>query len=77
MKSSTWPFVHVPAGRKGVGSAVHRAAMLRRARNSQARHLAWSEQRQETDAMAVIQLLDREEWEGQTTTQVRLEGFVE
>ncbi|XP_049419604.1 SPRY domain-containing SOCS box protein 3 isoform X1 [Epinephelus fuscoguttatus] len=47
-----------------------RAAMLRRARNSRARHLAWSEQRQETDAMAVIQLSDREEWEGQTTTQI-------
>ncbi|XP_035521799.1 SPRY domain-containing SOCS box protein 3 isoform X1 [Morone saxatilis] len=47
-----------------------RAAMLRRGRNGRARHLAWSETRQETDAMAVIQTSDREEWEGQTTTQI-------
>ncbi|XP_042252623.1 SPRY domain-containing SOCS box protein 3 isoform X2 [Thunnus maccoyii] len=47
-----------------------RAAMLRRGRNGRARHLAWSETRQETDAMAVIQISDREEWESQTTTQI-------
>ncbi|CAK6964191.1 SPRY domain-containing SOCS box protein 3 [Scomber scombrus] len=47
-----------------------RTAMLRRGRNSRARHLAWSETRQETDAMAVIQISDREEWESQTTTQI-------
>ncbi|XP_045924782.1 SPRY domain-containing SOCS box protein 3 isoform X1 [Micropterus dolomieu] len=47
-----------------------RAAMLRRGRNGRARHLAWSEPRHETDAMAVIQTSDREEWEGQTTTQI-------
>lgn len=61
---------------QGVGSAVHRIAMLRRGRNGRARHLAWSQTRQETDAMAVIQISDREEWESQTTTtQVRI-GFV-
>ncbi|XP_022598818.1 SPRY domain-containing SOCS box protein 3-like isoform X1 [Seriola dumerili] len=47
-----------------------RAAMLRRGRNGRTRHLAWSEIRQETDAMEVIQTLDREQWEGQTTTQI-------
>ncbi|TDG98236.1 hypothetical protein EPR50_G00215150 [Perca flavescens] len=47
-----------------------RVAMLRRSRNGRARHLAWSETRQETDVMAVIQTRDREEWEGQTTTQI-------
>uniref|UniRef100_A0A665V372 SPRY domain-containing SOCS box protein 3 n=1 Tax=Echeneis naucrates TaxID=173247 RepID=A0A665V372_ECHNA len=41
--------------------------MLRRGRNGRALHLAWSEIRQETDAMAVIQTLDEEEKEGQTT----------
>lgn len=50
--------------------------MLRRGRNSRARHVAWNETRQETDAMAVIQISDREEWESQTTTQVRFR-FVE
>ncbi|XP_023276603.1 SPRY domain-containing SOCS box protein 3-like isoform X2 [Seriola lalandi dorsalis] len=44
--------------------------MLRRGRNGRTRHLAWSEIRQETDAMEVIQTLDREQWEGQTTTQI-------
>ncbi|XP_035468555.2 SPRY domain-containing SOCS box protein 3-like [Scophthalmus maximus] len=47
-----------------------RAAMLRRGRNGRARAWAWSESRQETDAMAGIQTLDREEWEGPTTTQI-------
>ncbi|KAM8730142.1 SPRY domain-containing SOCS box protein 3 [Acanthopagrus schlegelii] len=47
-----------------------RVAMLRRGRNGPARHLAWSEARQETDAMAVIQTPDKEEWEGQTATQM-------
>ncbi|KAM7370913.1 hypothetical protein PAMP_010423 [Pampus punctatissimus] len=47
-----------------------RAAMLRRGRNGWARHLAWSETRQEADAMAVIPISDREEWESQTTTQI-------
>ncbi|XP_070707756.1 SPRY domain-containing SOCS box protein 3 [Pempheris klunzingeri] len=47
-----------------------RAAMLRRGRNGRARHLAWSETRQETDVVAAIQTLDRKEWEGQTTTQI-------
>ncbi|XP_078147022.1 SPRY domain-containing SOCS box protein 3 [Centroberyx gerrardi] len=47
-----------------------RAAMLRRGRNGRARLLAWIETRQETDAMAVIQASEREEWEGQTTTQI-------
>ncbi|XP_029978239.1 SPRY domain-containing SOCS box protein 3 isoform X2 [Sphaeramia orbicularis] len=46
-----------------------RAAMLRRRRNGRVRHLAWSDARPETDAMAAIQTLDREEWEGQETTQ--------
>lgn len=49
--------------------------MLRRGRSGRARHLAWSETRQETDAMAVIQTSDREEWEGQTSTQVRRQGL--
>lgn len=45
--------------------------MLRRGRNGRARHVAWNEIRQEADDMDVIQTLDSEEWEGQTTTQVR------
>lgn len=49
--------------------------MLRRGRNGLVRHLAWSETRQETDAMAVIQTPDKEEWEGQTATQVRHRVF--
>ncbi|XP_054454820.1 SPRY domain-containing SOCS box protein 3 [Anoplopoma fimbria] len=47
-----------------------RAAMLRRGRNGRARHVAWSETQQETEAMAVIQTSDRQEWGGQTTTQI-------
>ncbi|XP_020493202.1 SPRY domain-containing SOCS box protein 3 isoform X1 [Labrus bergylta] len=47
-----------------------RAAMLRRGRNGRARHVALTETRHETDAMAVIQTSDREEWEGRTTTQI-------
>ncbi|XP_031699701.1 SPRY domain-containing SOCS box protein 3 [Anarrhichthys ocellatus] len=47
-----------------------RAAMLRRGRSGRARHSAWSETRPETDAMEVIQTSDRQEWEGQTTTQI-------
>ncbi|KAK2820268.1 hypothetical protein Q5P01_023227 [Channa striata] len=55
-----------------------RAASLRRVRNGRARHLAWSESRQETDAMAVIQTLDREEDEGQPMTQITdLESVVD
>ncbi|XP_031171334.1 SPRY domain-containing SOCS box protein 3 [Sander lucioperca] len=54
-----------------------RAAMLRRGRNGRARHLAWSEIRQETDVMAVIQTRDREEWEGQTTTQISGVDYLE
>lgn len=47
------------------------AAMLRRGRNGRARHLPWSEMWQETDAMAVIQTVDRDELEGQMmTTQI-------
>lgn len=65
----------MPAGPKALGSAVRRVAMLRRGRNGPARHLAWSEARQETDAMAVIQTPDKEEWEGQTATQVRHRGL--
>lgn len=44
--------------------------MLRRGRNGRARHLAWSEPRLETDAMAEIQTSDREELAGQTMTQI-------
>ncbi|KAK9530515.1 hypothetical protein VZT92_012011 [Zoarces viviparus] len=47
-----------------------RAAMLRRGRDGRARHSAWSETRQETDAVEVIQTSDRQKWEGQTTTQI-------
>ncbi|XP_028286253.1 SPRY domain-containing SOCS box protein 3-like [Parambassis ranga] len=47
-----------------------RAAMLRRDRNGQARHLAWSESQRETDAMALIQMSDRDEWEDLTVTQI-------
>ncbi|XP_070847540.1 SPRY domain-containing SOCS box protein 3 [Chaetodon trifascialis] len=47
-----------------------RAAMLRGGRSSRARHLAWSETRQETDAVAAIQTSAREEREGQATTQI-------
>ncbi|KAM3592092.1 uncharacterized protein V6R79_012466 [Siganus canaliculatus] len=46
-----------------------RAAMLRRGRNVRTRHLAWSETRQEADAMAQIQTSGREEWEDHTMTQ--------
>ncbi|XP_026206888.1 SPRY domain-containing SOCS box protein 3 [Anabas testudineus] len=44
--------------------------MLRRGRNGRARHLAWSETRQETDTLAVIQTSDTEEREGQIMTQI-------
>ncbi|CAI5659149.1 SPRY domain-containing SOCS box protein 3 isoform X2 [Oreochromis niloticus] len=47
-----------------------RTAMLRRGRNRRARHLAWNQTWQETDAMAVIQSSDREEQEGQTVAQI-------
>ncbi|XP_039472457.1 SPRY domain-containing SOCS box protein 3 isoform X2 [Oreochromis aureus] len=47
-----------------------RTAMLRRGRNGRARHLAWNQTWQETDAMAVIQSSDREEQEGQTAAQI-------
>lgn len=47
-----------------------RTAMLRRGRNGRARHLAWSQTWQETDAMAVIQSSDREEQEGRTVAQI-------
>lgn len=47
-----------------------RTAMLRRGRNGRARHLAWSQTWQETDAMAVIQSSDREEQEGLTVAQI-------
>ncbi|XP_037546768.1 SPRY domain-containing SOCS box protein 3 [Nematolebias whitei] len=42
-----------------------RAAMLRRGRSSRARHLAWSDTRQETDVMA-----DSDEQESQTAIQI-------
>ncbi|XP_026172108.1 SPRY domain-containing SOCS box protein 3 [Mastacembelus armatus] len=54
----------------GYRKTTARAAMLRRGRNGRARHLAWSETRQETDTVAVIQILNREEGEGQTVTQI-------
>uniref|UniRef100_A0A3Q2W2Z4 SPRY domain-containing SOCS box protein 3 n=1 Tax=Haplochromis burtoni TaxID=8153 RepID=A0A3Q2W2Z4_HAPBU len=47
-----------------------RTAMLRRGRNGRARHLAWSQTWQETDAMAVIQSSDREEQEGRKVAQI-------
>ncbi|XP_041829333.1 SPRY domain-containing SOCS box protein 3-like isoform X2 [Melanotaenia boesemani] len=47
--------------------------MLRRGRNGRARHLGWSETRQETDVMAMVQTTDREEWDSQTVTQISLE----
>ncbi|XP_039879418.1 SPRY domain-containing SOCS box protein 3-like isoform X2 [Simochromis diagramma] len=47
-----------------------RTAMLRRGRNGRARHLAWGQTWQETDAMAVIQSSDREEQEGRTVAQL-------
>ncbi|KAM9837647.1 SPRY domain-containing SOCS box protein 3 [Aulostomus maculatus] len=47
-----------------------RAAMLRRGRNGRARYLAWSETQQDPDAMIVIQMSDREEWESQSTAQI-------
>ncbi|XP_041829332.1 SPRY domain-containing SOCS box protein 3-like isoform X1 [Melanotaenia boesemani] len=50
-----------------------RTAMLRRGRNGRARHLGWSETRQETDVMAMVQTTDREEWDSQTVTQISLE----
>ncbi|XP_042081950.1 SPRY domain-containing SOCS box protein 3 isoform X4 [Haplochromis burtoni] len=54
----------------GAGLAFHRTAMLRRGRNGRARHLAWSQTWQETDAMAVIQSSDREEQEGRKVAQL-------
>ncbi|KAK2884873.1 SPRY domain-containing SOCS box protein 3 isoform X3 [Channa argus] len=55
-----------------------RAALLSKGRKGRARHLAWSETRQETDAMAVIQALDREEHEDQPMTQITdLESVVD
>ncbi|XP_039879419.1 SPRY domain-containing SOCS box protein 3-like isoform X3 [Simochromis diagramma] len=54
----------------GAGLAFHRTAMLRRGRNGRARHLAWGQTWQETDAMAVIQSSDREEQEGRTVAQI-------
>ncbi|XP_072229269.1 SPRY domain-containing SOCS box protein 3 isoform X2 [Leuresthes tenuis] len=47
-----------------------RAGMLSRSRNGLARHLAWSETRQEADIMASDQTSDREEWESQMVTQI-------
>ncbi|KAK5850725.1 hypothetical protein PBY51_001577 [Eleginops maclovinus] len=47
-----------------------RAVMLRRCRSGRARHSAWNETRKEADAMAVIQMSDRGELEGQATTQI-------
>ncbi|XP_069011862.1 SPRY domain-containing SOCS box protein 3 [Embiotoca jacksoni] len=47
--------------------------MLRRGRNGRARHLARSDTRQETDAVAVIQKPDRGECEDQTVTQISLD----
>lgn len=54
-----------------VGSSVPRAAMLRRGRNGRVQHVAWSETRQETDVLALIQTSGREEQDGQAATQVR------
>lgn len=45
--------------------------MLRRGRNSRARHLARSDTRQETDVMAADCSTDSDEQESQTLTQVR------
>ncbi|XP_030610567.1 SPRY domain-containing SOCS box protein 3 isoform X3 [Archocentrus centrarchus] len=60
------------------GSAFHRTAMLRRGRNGRARHLAWSQTWQETDAMAVIHSSDREELGDQTVTKINdLESTVD
>ncbi|XP_053269198.1 SPRY domain-containing SOCS box protein 3 isoform X1 [Pleuronectes platessa] len=47
-----------------------RAAMLRRGRNGRARPWARSETRRETDAMAKIQMMDREDWEYQITAEI-------
>ncbi|XP_074520061.1 SPRY domain-containing SOCS box protein 3 [Halichoeres trimaculatus] len=47
-----------------------RAAMLRRGRSGRARHVASTETRHETDAMAGIQTPDREEWEGRIAAQI-------
>lgn len=54
-----------------VGSSVPRAAMLRRGRNGRVRHAAWSETRQETDVLAMIQTSSWEERDGQAASQVR------
>ncbi|XP_047464394.1 SPRY domain-containing SOCS box protein 3-like isoform X2 [Mugil cephalus] len=59
----------MPAAHQVLVWGVRRAAMLRRGRNGRARHLAWSETRQEADAMAVIQTSDSKEWEGQAASQ--------
>ncbi|XP_060950810.1 SPRY domain-containing SOCS box protein 3-like isoform X3 [Limanda limanda] len=44
--------------------------MLRRGRNGRARPWARSETRRETDAMAKIQMMDRDEWEDQISTEI-------
>ncbi|KAM3860174.1 LOW QUALITY PROTEIN: SPRY domain-containing SOCS box protein 3 [Diretmus argenteus] len=54
-----------------------RAVMLRRGRNVRTRHAAWSETRHETDAMAVTQAADREEWYDLTTQISGLDSEVD
>lgn len=47
-----------------------RGAMLRRGRSGRARHLAWSETRQDADVTAAVHAADGEEWESQSVTQI-------
>ncbi|XP_029934335.1 SPRY domain-containing SOCS box protein 3 isoform X2 [Myripristis murdjan] len=44
--------------------------MLRRGRNGHTRHLVWIETLRDTEAMAVVQPYETEDWEDQTTTQI-------
>ncbi|XP_012718521.2 SPRY domain-containing SOCS box protein 3 [Fundulus heteroclitus] len=47
-----------------------RASMLRRGRSSRARHVAWSDARQDTDVTAAVHATDREERESRAVTQI-------
>uniref|UniRef100_A0A667X609 SPRY domain-containing SOCS box protein 3 n=1 Tax=Myripristis murdjan TaxID=586833 RepID=A0A667X609_9TELE len=48
--------------------------MLRRGRNGHTRHLVWIETLRDTEAMAVVQPYETEDWEDQTTTQADAEA---
>lgn len=64
-----WRPACMPAGHQ-VG--VCRASMLRKGRNSRGQHLVWSETQQDADVMTDVKMSDREEWDQQLVTEVRL-----